>query len=101
LHPFAPKCQFYRYHSVTGIIRRFHWANEDDAGVSWLFRADSARQHGAGLSGGDGLERVAGKHGALLVAKNYTGDRLNLGVAVEMARADGIPVKTVIVSDDV
>jgi dihydroxyacetone kinase len=38
---------------------------------------------------------------ALLVVKNYTGDRLNFGVAAEMARAEGIDVETVIVNDDV
>ncbi len=33
------------------------------------------------------------KPGALLVVKNYTGDRLNFGLAAEMARADGTPVE--------
>jgi ATP-dependent dihydroxyacetone kinase len=44
---------------------------------------------------------VAGKPGALLVVKNYTGDRLNFGVAAEMARAEGIRVEMLIVDDDV
>jgi triose/dihydroxyacetone kinase / FAD-AMP lyase (cyclizing) len=44
---------------------------------------------------------VAGAPGALLVIKNYTGDRLNFGVAAEMARSEGIPVETIIVNDDV
>ena len=44
---------------------------------------------------------VAAKPGALLVIKNYTGDRLNFGLAAEMARAQGIPVEVVIVDDDV
>lgn len=39
--------------------------------------------------------------GALLVVKNYTGDRLNFGLAAEMARAHSIPVEMVIVDDDV
>ncbi len=47
------------------------------------------------------IKAVAGKAGALLVVKNYTGDRLNFGLAAEMARADGIPVEMVIVDDDV
>jgi hypothetical protein len=47
------------------------------------------------------IKAVAGKHGALLVVKNYTGDRLNFGLAAEMARTDGIPVEMVIVDDDV
>ncbi len=44
---------------------------------------------------------VAGAPGALVVIKNYTGDRLNFGVAAEMARSEGIPVETIIVNDDV
>jgi len=31
------------------------------------------------------IKAVAGKPGALLVVKNYTGDRLNFGLAAEMA----------------
>ncbi|ATB38172.1 dihydroxyacetone kinase [Cystobacter fuscus] len=47
------------------------------------------------------IRAVAGPAGALLVVKNYTGDRLNFGLAAELARAEGIPTETVIVSDDV
>jgi triose/dihydroxyacetone kinase / FAD-AMP lyase (cyclizing) len=47
------------------------------------------------------IKAVAGKPGALLVVKNYTGDRLNFGLAAELARADGIPVEMLIVDDDV
>lgn len=47
------------------------------------------------------IKAAAGRPGALLVVKNYTGDRLNFGVAAEMARAEGIAVETVIVNDDV
>jgi dihydroxyacetone kinase len=47
------------------------------------------------------IKAVVGKRGALLVVKNYTGDRLNFGLAAEMARAEGIPVEMVIVDDDV
>src|SRR6202789_3265311 len=47
------------------------------------------------------IKAVTGKPGALLVVKNYTGDRLNFGVAAEMARAEGIAVETVLVKDDV
>ncbi|HEY0339933.1 MAG TPA: dihydroxyacetone kinase family protein, partial [Steroidobacteraceae bacterium] len=38
--------------------------------------------------------------GVLLIIKNYTGDRLNFGLAAELARAEGIPVEMVIVADD-
>ena len=47
------------------------------------------------------IKAVAGRPGALLVVKNYTGDRLNFGLAAEMARAEGISVEMVIVDDDV
>lgn len=44
---------------------------------------------------------VAGEKGALLIVKNYTGDIMNFGLASEMIRADGIPVESVIINDDV
>lgn len=47
------------------------------------------------------IRAAAGPAGALLVVKNYTGDRLNFGLAAELARAEGIPVETVVVADDV
>ena len=47
------------------------------------------------------IRATAGPRGALLVVKNYTGDRLNFGLAAELARAEGIPVETVLVADDV
>jgi dihydroxyacetone kinase len=46
------------------------------------------------------IKAVSGEPGALLVVKNYTGDRLNFGLAAEMARAEGISVEVVIVDDD-
>src|SRR5262245_15963719 len=47
------------------------------------------------------IRATAGPRGALLIVKNYTGDRLNFGLAAELARAEGIPVETVLVADDV
>ena len=47
------------------------------------------------------IQAVAGPSGAVLIVKNYTGDRLNFGLAAEMARAAGIPVEIVVVADDV
>lgn len=38
--------------------------------------------------------------GTLLIVKNYTGDRLNFGLAREQARAEGIPVEMVVIGDD-
>jgi len=47
------------------------------------------------------IKAVGGKPGVLLIVKNYTGDRLNFGLAAEIARAEGIAVETVLVADDV
>ena len=44
---------------------------------------------------------VTGEAGCLLVVKNYTGDRLNFGLAAEQARQRGLRVETVLVADDV
>ncbi|BDU37941.1 dihydroxyacetone kinase subunit DhaK [Vibrio nigripulchritudo] len=44
---------------------------------------------------------VAGDSGCLLIVKNYTGDRLNFGLAAEQARAMGYDVKVLIVGDDI
>jgi ATP-dependent dihydroxyacetone kinase len=44
---------------------------------------------------------VTGKAGCLLIVKNYTGDRLNFGLAAERARAFGLSVNMAIVDDDV
>ncbi|MDQ6479203.1 dihydroxyacetone kinase subunit DhaK [Dyadobacter sp. LHD-138] len=44
---------------------------------------------------------VTGSSGCLLVIKNYTGDRLNFGLAAEQARALGFNVRTVTVDDDI
>ena len=44
---------------------------------------------------------VTGDEGCLLIVKNYTGDRLNFGLAAEKARAMGLEVEMVIVADDV
>jgi dihydroxyacetone kinase len=49
----------------------------------------------------DAIRAVAGPAGALLIVKNYTGDRFNFGLAAEVARTEGIPTEMVIVADDV
>jgi ATP-dependent dihydroxyacetone kinase len=48
-----------------------------------------------------GIRAAAGPAGAVLIVKNYTGDRLNFGLAAELARAEGIPTEVVVVADDV
>jgi dihydroxyacetone kinase len=44
---------------------------------------------------------LTGDAGCLLIVKNYTGDRLNFGLAAERARAKGLSVEMVVVADDV
>ena len=48
-----------------------------------------------------GILAVTGPAGCLLVVKNYTGDRLNFGLAAERARAYGLDVSIVMVGDDI
>ena len=47
------------------------------------------------------IRAVTGSAGCLLVVKNYTGDRLNFGLAAERAKEEGLKVQMVVVSDDV
>jgi dihydroxyacetone kinase len=47
------------------------------------------------------IQAVTGPPGCVLIVKNYTGDRLNFGLAAERARAEGLEVEVVIVGDDV
>ncbi|MNB83036.1 Dihydroxyacetone kinase [compost metagenome] len=44
---------------------------------------------------------VTGDRGCLLIVKNYTGDRLNFGLAAEKAKRYGLKVEMVIVADDI
>ncbi|GGE10984.1 dihydroxyacetone kinase [Aureimonas endophytica] len=46
------------------------------------------------------IRAVTGPAGALLIVKNYTGDRLNFGLAAELARSEGLDVEMVVVADD-
>jgi len=48
-----------------------------------------------------GILAVTGKAGCLLIVKNYTGDRLNFGLAAERARTFGLDVNMVVVDDDI
>ncbi|KAA3483967.1 Dak kinase [Gossypium australe] len=47
-----------------------------------------------------GIRAVTGPMGCLLIVMNYTGDRLNFGLAAEQARSEGYKIETVIVGDD-
>ena len=44
---------------------------------------------------------VTGDRGCLLIVKNYTGDRLNFGLAAEKAKRYGLKVEMVTVADDI
>lgn len=46
------------------------------------------------------IEAVTGPAGCLLIVKNYTGDRLNFGLAAAIARSRGRMVDMVLVDDD-
>ncbi|WP_174803447.1 dihydroxyacetone kinase subunit DhaK [Martelella limonii] len=48
-----------------------------------------------------GIRAVTGAAGCLLIVKNYTGDRLNFGLAAARARESGLKVNMVIVGDDI
>ncbi|KAF8674377.1 hypothetical protein HU200_048208 [Digitaria exilis] len=46
------------------------------------------------------IRAVTGPKGCLLIVKNYTGDRLNFGLAAEQAKSEGYKMEMVIVGDD-
>lgn len=47
------------------------------------------------------IRMVAGPKGCLVIVKNYTGDRINFGLAVEQAKAEGLLVDMVVVGEDI
>lgn len=47
------------------------------------------------------VKATAGDAGALLIVKNYTGDVLNFETAAELAAAEGLDVRSVVIDDDV
>ena len=46
------------------------------------------------------LRAIRSPAGTLMIVKNYTGDRLNFGIALERARSEGMKVSVVIVGED-
>lgn len=46
------------------------------------------------------IRAVAGPGGVLLIVKNYTGDRLNFGLAAQIAQGEGIDCDLLVVDDD-
>ncbi|WQF79696.1 Putative DhaK domain, DhaL domain, dihydroxyacetone kinase, DhaL domain superfamily [Colletotrichum destructivum] len=61
-----------------------------------IFASPSAEQVRTAIA-----SRVDTAQGVLVTVMNYTGDVLNFGMAVEKARAAGLPVEMVVVGDDV
>ncbi|GLZ30228.1 dihydroxyacetone kinase subunit DhaK [Lentzea sp. NBRC 105346] len=49
----------------------------------------------------EAVKLTDGGAGALLIVKNYTGDVLNFETAAELAAAEGIEVRSVVIDDDV
>ncbi|MEN3186206.1 MAG: dihydroxyacetone kinase subunit DhaK [Atribacterota bacterium] len=49
----------------------------------------------------EAIKAVDGGKGVLLCLGNYSGDVMNFGMAAELAQAEGIPIESVIVNDDV
>lgn len=49
----------------------------------------------------EAAKAVDSGEGVLFIVKNYTGDVLNFETAAELAAADGIPVQTILIDDDV
>ncbi|MDA3919836.1 MAG: dihydroxyacetone kinase subunit DhaK [Salinisphaera sp.] len=47
------------------------------------------------------IRQTCGEAGCLLIVKNYTGDRLNFGLAAEKAAREGYQVRSVLVADDI
>ena len=68
----------------------------DGAILGGMFASPSVKQILAGIR----AVTPVGAPGCLLIVKNYTGDRLNFGMACEMANAEGRKCRMVIVADD-
>ncbi|KAF3109534.1 hypothetical protein TWF706_001403 [Orbilia oligospora] len=47
-----------------------------------------------------GLKTIKGTKGTLMIVKNYTGDKLNFGLAAQKARSEGQEVSVVFVNED-
>ncbi|KAK6333356.1 hypothetical protein TWF718_011170 [Orbilia javanica] len=47
-----------------------------------------------------GLKAIKGSKGTLMIVKNYTGDKLNFGLAAQKARSEGQEVSVVFVNED-
>ncbi|KAK1225568.1 hypothetical protein PQX77_011508 [Marasmius sp. AFHP31] len=66
-----------------------------------IFASPSAKSIGTTIQLAAHEEKETAKKDVLAIINNYTGDRLNFGLAIEKARASGINVESVVVADDV
>mmetsp|Transcript_353 Transcript_353/g.544 ORF Transcript_353/g.544 Transcript_353/m.544 type:complete len:259 (-) Transcript_353:1720-2496(-) len=76
------------------------WIGEgmlDGAILGGMFASPSVKSILAGIRA---VTPVGDGPGCLLIVKNYTGDRLNFGMACELANAEGRKCKMVVVADD-
>ena len=46
------------------------------------------------------LRAIRSPAGTVVIVTNYTGDRLNFGIAVERARSEGMKIEMVVVGED-
>ncbi|GAB1302187.1 Triokinase/FMN cyclase [Apodemus speciosus] len=81
---------------LTGVIAGSVFASPPVGSILAAIRAVAQ----AGTGQACVQERMLQVAGTLLIVKNYTGDRLNFGLAMERAKADGISVEMVVVEDD-
>ena len=107
---------------IEGTIIASPWNNlarlESDPAIRVVVRRDLDKNNVAVISGGGSghepahagfvgkgmltaIQAVTGDAGCLLIVKNYTGDRLNFGLAAEKARRMGYNVEMLIVGDDI
>ncbi|KAJ8079298.1 hypothetical protein PM082_021800 [Marasmius tenuissimus] len=66
-----------------------------------IFASPSAKSIGTTIQLAFHEGKETAKKDVLAIINNYTGDRLNFGLAIEKARASGINVESVVVADDV
>jgi dihydroxyacetone kinase len=67
----------------------------DAAVCGHIFASPSSKQVYAGL------KAIASPSGILVIVKNYTGDVIHFGLAVERIKAEGVKAEMVVVGDDV
>jgi triose/dihydroxyacetone kinase / FAD-AMP lyase (cyclizing) len=83
---------------LSGVICGGIFASPSVMAIVAAIRAAAATQIKNGDSSSSSYAAIPG---IVLIIKNYTGDRLNFGMACELANQEGIPCHMVVVADDV